>query len=878
MIKSTLKIYNGSWQEYRIFNLLTFDKRKDGQLNSASCIISTSSGQKFKQQRPARLCITDGSWSRTLDYFAYFKMQKRAQSYWLYTVTLISVTRRAQLELIDGLRVIQNSNNSVTLYDTCLRLLCTTPLRTTSQSQRYTLSLSNETRAILYGKPSPEFSWSSRTLLWECLKDIGAAMGGYIPELSFANSNAPNGKYLVSFENTLTSDTLVDKLSFKSVSFEVTENEVCSELDSDISNIISTNEETASIAYPSQDGFISARTEETRLTTDNCRLILPLTIEKALKLTLDLSNITFKGANHHYEIRGVKAYSGSTQNKKVYINKLSQLIDADTLDITDYLVEYKKYSTLTTYLMHGMAQSFTGISKNNTIYWTEGSNEINISTGTWGHWTSNNVSNINSLYMLICSAVWKKYASPYKSSGNPYVRVGSEDRLIDSDLLFLIADNDPRNLRFRFDYIPTDSSTKLRATKQTSCAYEGVQVYNQRAEKVDSEALSADIKKTVNQQGIEYYKTIDYYTALADVLPLGTRYKEGNDSYEIIANEFEQTNTQNIKVTHYWSKNWAMLSPRLMQNKEYRNTNIPTDILQRNLFYEDFCVVSTSSYSAQSDANYKAIISTGGYEALSRLWRLSSTENICEVNNFAIYHDDGYAGVVSSCSSFAVANSIVFCGKTKNNVSIGIALGDDWENHEVVYANDSATMTVARIQFGFRLSNVNNYSLPYSCRSGSDYQNAISTVAAEGVFYISKSSAEQLNFTYQLHFVTDCAEIVVGEAMASASPLIKGVQGGETLKIWGLSKVIPKTATVLASNDGSYETVNCSNLDTWLTVSTYTTGYCVDFHISSFAARGYIGWAVTDNKNRLIFAYNRAETATTKRIYFNFTHKFHTEA
>jgi len=879
MIKSSLKIYNGgSWQEYHVYNLLTFDERKDGQLNSASCIIITTTGQRFKPQASARLSITDGATSKTFDYYAYFNLQKRAASYWLYTVTLISITRRTQLEPIDGLKVIQSSNGSISLYDTVTRLLNTTPFRQTSQSNRYVLTTDTKIVTLLRATPSPEFNWSCRTLLWECLREIGTTMGGYIPVLCFANTNAPNGKYVVSFANNVTTDGDITKLDFKSVSVEVSESEVCSALDSDVANIISTNQETASIVYPAQGNFASPRTEEIRLTTDNCKLILPTVIEKPIRLIVDTTSIAFAHRLPYYK-RGVVT-SGTTKNTEFSAYSIRDLIEASELDLTDYLVEYHKWQALTTYRMHYYTEGNTALTKNNTIYWQEGDNAITISTGTYGHETANNTSNLCPIYMLICSAVWKNYPSKkgYKHESHPYMGVGSEERFIKKALLDSVVSADARNMRFRIEYIPTDTSTKLRATKQSRCAYEGIQVYNQRAEKVDSELLSADLKRSVNQRGVEYYKTVNYYTTLASVPALGTQYKEGSDTYELVSNEYEQTNAANIKVTHSWSKNWAMLSTRLMQNKEYRNTNIPTTILERNLYYEDYCIVSTT-YTY--DKNNKAIITTDGYEVLARVFRLYGTEVVCEVNNFGIYREDDDAGVVSSCASFGVANSIVFCGKVKSNVSIGYAIGDDWECHEVVYAGDSAEMTTARIQFGVGLSSINVYSLPYSYRkeNGSDtYQNAITTVIAEAAFEVEKSSAEKTNFTYQIHFVTDNEKIVVGEGIASASPAIKGVKGDEELRIWGLTRAVQKTATVLTSTDGSYQSITSSNVNNWLSTLTITGGFRVDFYIGQLMSKGYVGWAVTDNKNRLILAYNEPPASTSKRLYFNFTHKFHSEA
>lgn len=869
MIQSELEIFSGStWIKYPIYNLLSFDERKDGQLATAGCTIITEANLKFKPQRKARLTVRDSeNNTRSLDYFAYFTVQKRAPDYWLQSVILIEVSRKAQLEPIDGLRVIQDGETKTTLYDTLTRLVNTTPFRLNSRGNRYSITTDGSVVKVLKSVVSPEFAWSCRTLLWECLKEIGAAMGGYIPVLSFADKSFPSDKYEISFVNTSGTTKTVEKLDYKSYSFGVEEGEVCSETDSDIANIISTNQETASVVFPSQNSFISPRTEEVRLTTENCRLILPTTIERIVKVYIDATNLKFNyGVN-----------SGYTTFETV-----ADLIQSDVLDITHFVVERQLYDAIKEYnsLMHlEGVQERTERFKNNTIYWAEASNSIVVSTGTWKAQTLDS-SPKPAIYFLIASAIYRNYKS---DNGIRWLKVNDADFAFNHNITSVLSENrnEIRNLRFRVEYIPTDSSTKLRAVKQEQCDYTGVQIYNQRAEKVDSEILSADLKKSVNQRGVEYFKTVDYYSNLADILPLGTRYAEDDDNYEIVVNEYEQTNKQLIKVTHSWSKNWAMLSPRLMQNKEYRNTNIPTDILERNLHYEDFCIVSTTPFPNDDSP----IITAGGCAALMRLWQLSNSETICEVNNFAIYRENGEEGAVSSCSSFAVANSIVFCGKTKSNMSIGIACGDEWENHDVIYADDDGKMTTALLQFGFTLSNTNNYSLPYSNRGESDYQNVISTTAAEGVFYIDKSSAEQTNFTYQLHFVSGTPAIVVGEGMASASPLIKGADGTETLKIWKLNKAVSKSAAVLTDGDGINLTVTASNaIDYVYAVRHSLKLYSVSFLFYKMTQIDWTdcpAWAVTDKNNRLIFACNEAPPTGangSKAIYFSLTHTFHTEA
>ena len=189
---------NGSWQSYDIYNQLRFDERKDGQVTTALCYIRTEQKTRFEPMREARIEMTDKSdnSSKVKYFFAYFKGQQRQKAgYWLHEVMLIDPAKRTQGELINGLRVIQNDRNSITLYDTFVRLCNTTPLRLTSQSNLYNPTADTAIVNLMKSIRSPEYAWSCRTLFWECLKEIGMDMGGYFPTVEFGS----RGQYIISF-------------------------------------------------------------------------------------------------------------------------------------------------------------------------------------------------------------------------------------------------------------------------------------------------------------------------------------------------------------------------------------------------------------------------------------------------------------------------------------------------------------------------------------------------------------------------------------------------------------------------------------------------------------------------------------------------------
>lgn len=851
---------NGSWQSYDIYNQLRFDERKDGQVPTAMCYIRTEHNTRFEPMRKARVTMTDiaGGTAKVKYYFAYFKGQQRQRAgYWLHEVVLIDPAKRAQGELIDGLRVIQDTDNSITLYDTFVRLCITTPLRLVSQSNRYTPTTDAAIVARMQSIRSPEYSWSCRTLFWECLKEIGIDMGAYFPTVSFGD----DGQYIISFFPTEQNGQEITNFDCISLANGTDESQVCSEIDTDISNIIATNQGTASTVFPSQAGWVTPRTDDIRLTTDNCEIQVPSTIKKVLHIWLNTEGV---------EVRG--SLPGGPAASMDY--KLSELLLGRTkIDLIDYFPEYKEYLSLEKIANAFYAQENITPYRNNTSYWTEDTKAIKIINQEMS------VNDGNSFKLLITSAIFSQFGGDGESA---YIYVNGE-----RGALYEVTNaDDPRNLQFRVEYISQSTSTKLRAVKQRKCGYEYVTPYNQRAEIVDAEMLGAEMDKTVNQLGVDYLKVVSIYRSLADVLPIGTVFKDGDESYMLVCNEYEATNRTNIQVTHTFSKNWAMLSSWLKQNKQYRNTRIPTDILARNLHYQDYFVISETD-AVGAGLGEKGLLTI---EAVSRVGDVFSggrpNENT-EVNNFAIYSPfisstNFRSGAVVSCDSFGVKKSIVLSAKMENNLTAGrrVDPDNDYYCQEVLYAGTSGKFLpggTARCIFGLLDSALDPNELPKS-RFASEL-NLISEPVIDAQFYIDKSSAEQLTFTYQVHFVSDMPDIVIGGLIADNNPLVQDRTTELKYQLWGLTSPLGHMAVVVNSDNGTkIADITGENRSSFFGTSAGQNNTGIRFLFAVFLEGkmpgDYVGWAITDENGRLYIARN-SHPNVDQNLYFNHLHKYH---
>lgn len=854
---------NSSWQSYDIYNQLRFDERKDGQVTTALCYIRTDQKMRFEPMRKARIEMTDKSdnSSKVKYFFAYFKGQQRQKAgYWLHEVMLIDPAKRTQGELINGLRVIQNDSNSITLYDTFVRLCNTTPLRLTSQSNLYNPTAETAIVNLMKSIRSPEYAWSCRTLFWECLKEIGMDMGGYFPAVEFGG----RGQYIISFFPTERKGREITDFDCISLANGYDESQVCSEIDTDISNIIATNQGTASVVFPSQVGWVTPRTDEVQLTTDNCEIHLPSPAVKILHVWINTEEISCRASPPG----GPIAPTGHTVSEI--------LLGEKELDLIGYIPEYKKYSSLDKIANAFYEQANITPCKNNTSYWTENTNIIKLLN------QEGSTNDGHVMKLLITSALLSQYGGDGETSD---FYVDGKKGHID----YIDVDS-PRDLQFRVEYISQSTSTKIRAVKQNKCGYEYVTPYNQRAEVVDAEMLGAELDKTVNQLGVDYIKAVSVYRSLSEVLPLDTVYKEGNDSYMLVCNEYEATNKTNIRVTHTFSKNWSMLSSWLKQNKQYRNTRIPTDILARNLHYQDYFVISESGYT--SDMGEKGLLTTEGVSCVADVFNGGRPNENTEVNNFALYYDyneDGGVfdlthGSIISCDSFGVKKSIVLSAKFENNLTAGKKVDPDNEYYcqEVLYTNIDGEFNdgIALMQFGVMDKNIRPNDLP---QSGEDLlviipgeRNIITNPVVDAQFYVDKSSAEQIAMTYQVHFVSDMPDIVIGGLIANNSPLVQDRTEELKYQLWGLTAPLDNMAVIVNSSNGAkIADISGNSIENYWSAGVGTGEY-IQFilRLGGKMPGNYIGWAITDENGRLYIARN-SHPNVNQSLYFNHLHKYH---
>ena len=157
--------------------------------------------------------------------------------------------------------------------------------------------------------------------------------------------------------------------------------------------------------------------------------------------------------------------------------------------------------------------------------------------------------------------------------------------------------------------------------------------------------------------------------------------------------------------------------------------------------------------------------------------------------------------------------------------------------------------------------------------------NVLERLVLSEKFAVKKSSAEHINFTYQVHFVSDMPDIVIGGLLAENNPLVVDLTADLDYYLWGLTKPLSKLAVAVTGNDGSQLVhITTSNKAQYWTISRNNSSNSCYFSLA-LALQGkmvgnYIGWAITDATGKIYIARN-SHANENQTLYFNHMHKYH---
>ena len=599
------------------------------------------------------------------------------------------------------------------------------------------------------------------------------------------------------------------------------------------------------LTYPSYSGWITARTDDIQLTTDNMLLILPKPIAKLQKVLLNASNsasvfITYQNPLGEGESATVGLDELQLKVGSTYVNLTS-------LDITDYVVEYDLYRTLGT--LSAFQPDYGDQTKNNTSYYKRYESTINLCTQTasWGTGTPL----LNSIDKSLEKMIGQLY---YKSTYNVLTVGGVSQKR--SMLLW----------QWRIVYEPLGENTKLTAPKTNAEEIPFAIPYNQQQQIASSVGLGRNMQSVANRTGTEQKQVVRYITKLSQMRRVGAVATLNGEIWRLteVAGTFTPIRA---RVTETWTKGWSMRSEYVGINREFRSWNIPSEITERNLLYQDYCLITR-----KTDLNLgSAKIGTNAHNLLMYFIDQSkSWSGVTEQSAMWLMRDQTNGAILSS-SAFGFGNSLVFSARTKDNLSAGIKrvkLNDTDSNYQqnvdVYYCNGDGTLNKFNVQFGADISNLDSMAYPES-KIGTT--NTLDTTAPHlfntwTEFAVDKDPAEQLNFTYQLHMLTDDPNLIIGSMWAGRNPLVHQYNSTPTRKYWSITKRLPQGAQVMTS---IYGTSGISATACKVNVS--TSGSRAYENIVFTVPSGSLGVCVTDENNNILVAWQGGASATFTTYY-----------
>lgn len=673
------------------------------------------------------------------------------------------------------------------------------------------------------------------------------------------------------------------KMQYSSIGKIIDGTTYCSGVETLAENMIEDNENDAVVVYPFKStnrdmAFGSLRSSAYTMTTDNAEAHLPSPIYKVSKFFIMLDNIKFEWTET----------SKQTAYLSDFKNAAGESISA--LDITKFVIPQSEWDSLPISdfgAVDAIPKYCFGLFKDNTFYWEKGESKIPF-LGTVYKQGISFLSNDRPTYERLIDTIFYEIGSDYKC------KPGLVEMSLKSAVLATKAEIDVRKWKFHIEYIPLTSKTKIRARKNAPTNMDYIQPFNQRAEINSASALGKNMWITAQKTGCTEIKLVKNYTSFKDIPPLGALVNHNGRKYKLVANHYVMTNIMFIQVTHTLSENWAEKSKHVAVDQKYRNYKIPQDILWRNLYYED--------YFRAGQSKKEKIGVDGGVEVGNILQLFNNgTSDYKPIDSFVWLFGEANAGTKDTnigarlpCSSYGIANSIIFSASFKDNVSAGLSRGDGNKCEDVFYCHQDGTLVNATIQLGYGNLRPNRDYFP-GIRVWEDYdtgeykvENNLEEVLFDKTFKVYKDAGEAIKFTYQIHTIGEDG-VVIGRKFSEHNPLVKDWNGvGRQFKFYKLKYYIPEGTDIVTLIDEQYDTFSISSLAEIIAIakeeqSTDDLAYYGETYTGEFTSdivkawnTTDKAWAITDEKGNLYIGCNNPsvdKNGMLLPIYFQLHHK-----
>lgn len=590
---------------------------------------------------------------------------------------------------------------------------------------------------------SPEFSFTKQTLR-ECLQEIGQVIHGE-PRLNIAQDEGGDYYYEVSYD--LYGQTTPWKHASRPyVKKQVTQNvnTYASSLDTHAENLINKNgEDYGVITEPYAGGAKTVRTEQMYVQITETNMIIP---------TL-------------FPIYTVESVEWIRDNNGTL----------DAVDITPYLFESSIYGA--------RLSSYDGLfpySKAYAIMYTQGE------------------KNITQLSF--------KQDDPISTAFENYAILNILRAATGNDSLTV---NYPQ-LAFRVTYTPFYQS-RVGQTKLNYQDYKrpAAMIYNQQANVIESRAYGENLKGVIARLGNAEKSYTYRLSRLSQIPKAGMAF----DEEYTISGVYVEVLRNVINCTIALTKNFNRISQFIGISSVKRYSQVSqTMALERNVLYSEYVIVGDDLVSTDYTPN-----SCMGARFL-RCLAATFTQNdefavpLTQVTAWGLTGEEGDLPVVSlPVIASAFGNSISFSWEYADNysadpVSVYQTNGTGDDRVEGYYQNDyQYTDYYGKVYYyHFQIASegeaitasdfleVGN-ALPGVSAAPTSSNFYITTISDEP-YVLRKDNREKLQVNYQINFVSNRNGLIIGSALCSLCPALRGTDSSRTPRLYVLPEKINKFA------------------------------------------------------------------------------------
>ena len=591
---------------------------------------------------------------------------------------------------------------------------------------------------------APEFSFTNCTL-WDALSQVGGYIHA-IPRL-VPLSTTDDTHYKVTFDKLGGSEQapIMPPMIYQDSTID--SNEWCGKITSPAQNLCNTTDEGGAITEFGND-YITVRTEDgnIEINGDNVLIRTSLPIQQLIKL----------------ECGFIPDYnSGNTP----------------VGDITAYAYEDAEYSVLSSYW--GTAYPY---SKAWALRWKQGGNIIDGLTFKQEGQTSVSEAFNNTAIVNIINAKTGIGLKPIDTSNGEWYR----------------------RLAFKVTYVPI-ATARVEAVKpvltdggETSNAL----VYNQGANVTETSFYGEKMRGAIARLGQDVeQRTYDIKTY--SQMPKVGQILDG----KYIATVDAEYDITRIRITVTLAKNFNQLSQFVGLNSNYRLYDISEkQSVERHIHYAERIIVGKSAYASRYSyqSNGNTVVDT--HNTILRYFTLmmkrtfdrgawSADESDYVINKImcAFVSFDKFNasdGVLMPVVAFPFGNSICFNISFYDNYGAGFQSSNDFENEKNKATQRLVPYTDVYGEFSKMSLFMSDNAWTPSFNEQKDGGKAMlypegtmfskygfTTLEATGnlddyALKIDKDSREQIDFSYQVHYVSDSDDIIVCPGLASFNPYV----------------------------------------------------------------------------------------------------------